>query len=79
MTARSIQADSCTATGDGRTILSIMTPTSKTAPACTHSIRKLIRRYIVHFGRKQRQKYYFLSIIKCGQTTTVEKFDYSVP
>jgi len=33
MTARSSQADSCTAAGDGCTLLPIMTPTSKTIPS----------------------------------------------
>jgi len=82
MTASSNQADSRAVAGCGRTLLPIMTSTSKTVPSIytfnteINSTNTPLHRPL---WRKQRQKSYFLSNINRGQPTTIEKFGPEVP
>jgi len=82
MTASSRQADNCAVAGYGRALLPIMTTTSKTSSnICNFNTEINSKNPSQHrpLWRKQRQKYYFLSIINHGQWATVEKFGPEVP
>jgi len=82
MTASSSQADNCAVAGCGRTLLPIMTMTSKTSSNnCNFNTEINSKNSSLHrpLWRKQRQKYYFLSIINRGQPATVGGFGPEVP
>jgi len=82
MTESSDQADSRTAAEDGRTLLPIMTSTSKTAPSVyTFNTEINFKNSPLHhpLWEKAATKILFLSIINCGRSATVEKLDYGVP
>jgi len=82
VTASSDQADSRATAEDGRTLLPMMTSTSKTDPSIytfNTEVNSTITPLHSLLGKKQRQKYYFLSKINCGRLATVEKLSYSVP